>query len=300
MEILELLLQKLDKYLDDETITEFSIIKDGEIRCRKFSGERMTIFDENIDRQYLQSLVRIIATKQNRNITDIDNFSEELQLSYKGNIHRISTEFGGLRQDGFVFTIRLKRNYNICFEDFQMDKKTKNIILDSLKNKKNILISAGTNTGKTTFINALLKKEEDKSKTLITIENTREIDHKDFEFAYSYIYDNDNEESVMKAYNKCLRSSPDILILGEIRQESAKAFLNIINSGHDGTISTIHASSTNGAIEQLTSYIIATNKNMNRDEIKTKIESGLDLIIQLEKTIIDNKPQVKIKEIKLL
>ena len=104
----------------------------------------------------------------------------------------------------------------------------------------------------------------------------------------------------MKAYNKCLRSSPDILILGEIRQESAKAFLNIINSGHDGTISTIHASSTNGAIEQLTSYIIATNKNMNRDEIKTKIESGLDLIIQLEKTIIDNKPQVKIKEIKLL
>ena len=138
MEILELLLQKLDKYLDDETITEFSIIKDGEIRCRKFSGERMTIFDENIDRQYLQSLVRIIATKQNRNITDIDNFSEELQLSYKGNIHRISTEFGGLRQDGFVFTIRLKRNYNICFEDFQMDKKTKNIILDSLKNKNSL------------------------------------------------------------------------------------------------------------------------------------------------------------------
>jgi Flp pilus assembly CpaF family ATPase len=65
-------------------------------------------------------------------------------------------------------------------------------------------------------------------------------------------------------------------------------------------MSTIHSSSANGAIEQLTSYIIAINKNMSRDEVKTKIESGLDLIIQLEKTIIENEPQVKIKEIKLL
>lgn len=300
MDILELLLQKIDKYIEDQSITEFSIIKDGEIRCHKFSGEKMTIKDVNIDRQYLRSLIRIIATKQNRNIKDIDNFSEELQLSYKGNIHRVSTEFGGLRQDGFVFTIRLKRNYDICLEDFIMSDDIKKTILDSLKTKKNILISAGTNTGKTTFINSLLRKEEDKSKTLITIENTREIDHKDFEFAYSYIYDNDNEEAVFKAYNKSLRSSPDILILGEIRQESAKAFLNIINSGHDGTLSTIHASSCEGAIEQLISYIIAVNKNMGREEIKAKIESSLDLIIQLEKVIINNKPQVMVKEIKLL
>jgi type IV secretory pathway ATPase VirB11/archaellum biosynthesis ATPase len=65
MDILELLLQKLNKYIEDDSITEFSIIKNGQIRCRKFSGQKITIFDENITRQYLQSLVILILFQFN-------------------------------------------------------------------------------------------------------------------------------------------------------------------------------------------------------------------------------------------
>ena len=95
----------------------------------------------------------------------------------------------------------------------------------------------------------------------------------------------------------CLRSSPDILILGEIRKENAKVFLNFINSGHDGTFSTVHASSPNRALTTIANYITSQHQNEKKESIRDELELGLSCVIQLKKTYENGKPQVMVSEV---
>ena len=154
---------------------------------------------------------------------------------------------------------------------------------DAVRARKSILISGGTATGKTTLLNALLK-EAPLDERLILIEDTPEIQliHPNA-VGLVAVRGKLGEASVSSAdlLEAALRMRPDRIIMGEIRGIEALSYLRAVNTGHPGSISTIHASSPSGAIEQLALIVGQSGSDLRRSETITYIRSTIDLIVQL-------------------
>jgi type IV secretion system protein VirB11 len=157
------------------------------------------------------------------------------------------------------------------------------LLRDAVKQRRNILISGGTSSGKTTFVNALLK-EISAEERLILIEDTPEL---------QLAHDNavgliaargalgEADVSAEDLLIASLRMRPDRIILGEIRGSEAVTFLRAVNTGHPGSMSTIHADSPLRAIDQLALLVLQTGTRMAWDDVIKYVRSSLDIIVQL-------------------
>ena len=156
----------------------------------------------------------------------------------------------------------------------------------AVKARKSILISGGTATGKTTLLNALLK-EAPADERIVLIEDTPEIQlpHANA-VGLVAVRGRLGEASVSAAdlLEAALRLRPDRIIMGEIRGVEALSFLRAVNTGHPGSITTIHASSPDGAIEQLALIAAQAGTDLGREELKAYMRSVLDIVIQLGRT----------------
>lgn len=154
----------------------------------------------------------------------------------------------------------------------------------AVRGKLNILVSGGTSTGKTTFLNALLK-EIPPNERLILIEDTPELamHHKNVigliaakgELGEARV----DAESLLQA---SLRMRPDRIILGELRGSEAYTFLRAVNTGHAGSMTTIHANSADGAIEQL-ALIVQAGSNLRRRDIIEYVRDVVDVFVHLDR-----------------
>ncbi|BBF68406.1 P-type DNA transfer ATPase VirB11 [Sphingomonas bisphenolicum] len=159
------------------------------------------------------------------------------------------------------------------------------MLADAVRQRKTILISGGTSTGKTTFLNALMR-EIPREERLILIEDTPElqVDHPNVvglvavkgELGEAKV----NADDLLQA---SLRMRPDRIILGELRGTEAYTFLRAINTGHPGSMTTIHADSPAKAIEQLALIILQSGTRLTRDDIAHYIRGTVDLFVQLER-----------------
>ncbi len=153
----------------------------------------------------------------------------------------------------------------------------------AVRARKSILISGGTATGKTTLLNALLK-EAPGDERIVLIEDTPEIQltHANA-VGLVAVRGRLGEASVSAAdlLEAALRLRPDRIIMGEIRGVEALSFLRAVNTGHPGSITTIHASSPDGALEQLALIAAQAGTDLGREELKAYMRSVLDIIIQL-------------------
>ena len=153
----------------------------------------------------------------------------------------------------------------------------------AVRARKSILVSGGTATGKTTLLNALLK-ETPAEERIVLIEDTPEIQltHANA-VGLVAVRGRLGEASVSAAdlLEAALRLRPDRIIMGEIRGVEALSFLRAVNTGHPGSITTIHASSPEGAIEQLALIAAQAGTDLGREDLKAYIRSVLDIVIQL-------------------
>ncbi len=154
---------------------------------------------------------------------------------------------------------------------------------NAVRARKSILISGGTSTGKTTLLNALLK-EAPLDERLVVIEDTAEVQltHPNA-VGLIAVRGRLGEASISAAdlLEAALRLRPDRIIMGEIRGMEALSFLRAVNTGHPGSITTIHASSADGAVEQLALIAAQSGIDIRRDEMITYIRSVIDVIVQL-------------------
>ncbi|WP_230771577.1 P-type DNA transfer ATPase VirB11 [Sphingomonas sp. Leaf4] len=156
----------------------------------------------------------------------------------------------------------------------------------AVRARRTILISGGTSTGKTTILNALIR-EIDPAERLVFLEDTPELALR-HPNAIGLVAPRDalaeasvTTEDLLVA---SLRLRPDRIILGELRGPEAFTFLRAVNTGHPGSLTTIHADSPAGAIEQLTLLTLQTAQSLRREEIRSYIESVVDIVIQLKRT----------------
>ncbi|KPF77994.1 type VI secretion protein [alpha proteobacterium AAP81b] len=151
--------------------------------------------------------------------------------------------------------------------------------------RKNILISGGTSTGKTTFLNALLKRISPHER-VITIEDTAEVSlERPNALGLVAVRGETGEANVTteELLQAALRMRPDRLLLGEMRGPEAFSYLRAVNTGHPGSISTIHADSPRGAIEQVALLALQARVNLGRAEIIAYARSVIDIVVQLKR-----------------
>jgi type IV secretion system protein VirB11 len=151
--------------------------------------------------------------------------------------------------------------------------------------RKNVIVSGGTSTGKTTFLNALVK-EIPLEERLIVIEDTPEV---------RLVHPNavgliaargslgEARIGVEDLLQASLRMRPDRIILGELRGPEAYSFLRAVNSGHPGSITTVHADSPRAAVEQIALMVLQAGANLGRSEIVTYVGAVVDVAVQLSR-----------------
>ena len=156
---------------------------------------------------------------------------------------------------------------------------------DAVIARRNILISGGTSTGKTTFLNGLLA-EIPRDERLVLIEDTEEL-HLSHPNAVGLIAARGHlGEAAVTAEDlliASLRLRPDRIILGELRGQEAFTFLRAVNTGHPGSITTIHADTPQRAIEQLALLVLQSGSRLSRDDVRHYVRESIDVFVQLER-----------------
>ena len=152
--------------------------------------------------------------------------------------------------------------------------------------RKTILVSGGTATGKTTLVNALLREIPERER-LVAIEDSAELSlsHPN---AVGLIAargalgeSGANADHLLQA---ALRLRPDRILLGEIRGPEALTFLRAVNTGHPGSMTTIHADSPARALDQLAMLALQSGVRIERSELQRYIDDLVDVVVQLERT----------------
>lgn len=149
--------------------------------------------------------------------------------------------------------------------------------------RKNIMVSGGTSTGKTTFLNALLR-EIPSEERLIVIEDTPELEFEQPNSVGLVAVRGHLGEARIGAsdlLSAALRMRPDRIILGELRGPEAFSFLRAVNSGHPGSMTTIHADSPESAVEQLVMLVLESGTKLGRVDVRHYVRQSVDLFVQL-------------------
>ena len=157
---------------------------------------------------------------------------------------------------------------------------------DAVQRRRTILVSGGTSSGKTTFLNALLG-EVPPGERVILVEDTAEIRLQSASGLGLVAVKGDEGEariSTEDLLQAALRLRPDRLVLGEIRGREAISFLRAINTGHPGSFTTIHANSPAGALEQLTLMVMEAGLGLSRGDTIAYAASMIDVVVQLDRS----------------
>jgi type IV secretion system protein VirB11 len=159
------------------------------------------------------------------------------------------------------------------------------ILAEAVRARRNIVVSGGTSTGKTTFLNALMK-EIPQSERLILIEDTPELRLSHPNAVGLVAVKGALGEASVTAddlLQAALRMRPDRVILGELRGSEAYTFLRAVNTGHSGSMTTIHADSPQGAIDQLALIVLQSGVRLSRGDVIDYVKSIVDVFVQLER-----------------
>jgi len=154
----------------------------------------------------------------------------------------------------------------------------------AVRDRKNILISGATGTGKTTLLNALASEIPD-SERIFIIEDTAEIRLSKSQVVALEAQSSTHKEDVTfdTLLKAVLRHLPDRIILGEVRGTEARTLLDAMNTGHDGTLTTVHASSTAGALRRLASLAARTSASLRVTEAEEETKACIGVTIQMSR-----------------
>ena len=154
---------------------------------------------------------------------------------------------------------------------------------EAIRQRRTILVSGGTSTGKTTFLNAMLG-EIPSQERVILVEDTPELKLPGENGVGLVAVKGELGEAKVTSnelLQAALRLRPDRIVLGELRGAESVSFLRAINTGHPGSFSTIHANSMRGALEQLSLMVMQTGIGLTRQDTIAYAASVIDVVVQL-------------------
>ncbi|MCP5404705.1 MAG: Flp pilus assembly complex ATPase component TadA [Pseudomonadaceae bacterium] len=269
------------KYFEAPDIRELVINEPGKVGYEYADGSWKWVDAPELTTEQLEDAARMLA-----NFTGEIFTPEHPILSCKmPGGHRVQIVAGHHTTKHFTLTARIAHKKDFTLDSFEMPDETRQQIISDIKNKRTILISGGTSTGKTSFMNAALQHIP-LHERLITMEDVPELDVPHPNCA-PLIFGGANRDptgkEIREILNACLRMRPDRILLGEIRKENAFAFCSAINTGHEGSMATIHANSPDTALDAVINRVM-----MNGDiaenalaVLRRQLEADIYGIVQL-------------------
>ncbi len=191
--------------------------------------------------------------------------------------------------NGVTLTIRKFNSRHFALADLirttTLPESLASELIRHVLERENILISGGTGTGKTTLLNALAAHIPD-AQRLVIIEDTAEIQ---IQKPNLVRFEARREQlgipaiTIRDLLKATLRHRPDRIILGEIRGGEAFDLLQLLNTGHSGTLSTVHATSAQQGLSRFTSCVLQSGIELPYHAIKANIAASLNVIVQIER-----------------
>ena len=306
---LDAYLTPLAPWLSRPDVTDVLINRPGEVWIETTGGVMSREPADQLTEQALQRLARQIAAASHQGV----NREQPLLSATLPDGARVQVVAPPATRGGLAMAVRKHLLSDMSLEDLAQDglfekaarsdparDKAADAALEKLLDKgdpiaflkaavqrrKTIVISGGTGSGKTTLLNALVK-EISRAERLVVIEDAPEVrlDHPNAvglvavrgELGEARV----DADALLAA---ALRLRPDRILLGELRGLEAFAFLRAVNSGHPGSITTVHADSPAGALDQIALLALTSGVDLGWEKVRTYVERVVDVVVQLDRT----------------
>ena len=272
----------LEILLRDDTVSDILINGAHMIYVERRGKLQLTKLQFRNDAHVLHVAQRIASAVGRR----IDESSPMLDARLKDG-SRVNVVIAPLSLKGPCISIRKFSKSAIDFTKYvqfgSMSKELARALEIAARSRLNIIVSGGTGSGKTTLLNALSSFIEH-SDRIITIEDTAELQLQQRHVVQLETrpqnIEGHGEISQRDLLRNALRMRPDRIIVGEVRGPECFDMMQAMNTGHDGSMSTIHANSGRDALARMENMMLMAAANLPIQAIKAQIASAIDLIVQ--------------------
>lgn len=277
-------LRPIESLILDSEISEI-MVNGSECIFIEKHGHIQPIHDVTISQKSLEVAVRNIARRLG------DDISEEKPVldSRLPDGSRVAAVLPPCSLNGVVLTIRKFIARHFAIDDLiasgSLTAELAGRLRRSVLQHQNILISGGTGTGKTTILTALASFIPQHERVLV-IEDTAEIQIRTpnlVRFEARREQNGSPAVTIRELLKASLRHRPDRILLGEIRGAEAFDLLQLLNTGHSGTLSTVHANSAAQALSRFTSCVLQSEVELPYRAIKNNIADSLNILVHLER-----------------
>ena len=290
----------LDSIISDDTITEVMI--NGHENVFIEQNGRLFKLDKQFESQRrLEDIIQRIVGLAGREVNQANPICDTRLPDGS----RVNVVLPPISLCGPILTIRKFSKTPMTIERLIQYGSITSEIADRLellvKAKYNIFVSGGTGSGKTTFLNALsnfIPRDE----RIITIEDSAELQIKNIDNLVSLETRNANasgagEVTIRDLIKSSLRMRPERIIVGECRGCEALDMLQAMNTGHDGSLSTGHANSTEDMLSRLETMVLQGSAGLPLEAIRQQIASAVDIIIHLSRLRDKSRKTMEITEV---
>lgn len=299
---LDAYLAPLRPWLERETVTEILVNRPGEIWVEDAALSGMQRVDlPQMDNRLLQRLAEQVARISHQGINREHPLLSATLPAYGGHSGaRIQLVGPPATRANWALAIRRHRLLELPLDAYDRGPITPleetpapdpmaepiAFLRDAIRRRRTILISGGTSTGKTTFLNAMLS-EIPEHERVVLVEDTAELRLPGANGVGLIAVKGELGEAKVSANDllqAALRLRPDRIVLGELRGNETVSFLRAINTGHPGSFSTVHANSPRGALEQIALMSMQTGIGLTRAETLEYAASVIDIVVQLDRS----------------
>ncbi|NMC73989.1 MAG: CpaF family protein [Geobacteraceae bacterium] len=289
----------LEPLLADPEISDILVNNSHQVYVERYGKLQKTDICFRDDKHLLQIIERIVSKVGRR----IDESSPYVDARLPDG-SRVNAIIPPLALDGPVLSIRrfgmepLRMNDLLRFGT--MDARIAHVLQGVVKTRLNVLISGGTGTGKTTLLNVLSENIPNEER-VVTIEDSAELHLKQEHVVRLETrpvnIEGRGEVTQRDLLRNALRMRPDRIIIGEVRGGEALDMLQAMNTGHDGSLSTIHANTTRDAMSRLETMVLMAGMDLPERAIREQIASAINVIIQLVRFSDGTRKIVKVSEV---
>jgi pilus assembly protein CpaF len=289
----------LQPLLDDPTVADILVNGSGTIYVERSGMLEKTEVQFNDDQHLMRIIERIVSRIGRR----VDESSPMVDARLPDG-SRVNAIIPPLALDGPVLSIRRFGRDPLTADDLLMNGTLSVPMLELLKavviGKLNILISGGTGAGKTTLLNVLSAFIPERER-IITIEDAAELQLKqEHVVRLETRPPNIEGKGAVKQRQlviNTLRMRPDRIVVGEVRGEEALDMLQAMNTGHEGSMTTIHANTPRDALSRMETMVAMANLNLPDKAIRHQIASAINLVAQISRLSDGTRKVVSISEV---
>lgn len=275
----------LEDLLDDSKISEIMVNGSQNIYIEKNGKLEQTEISFQ-DTNKLKIVIDRIVSSVGRHI---DEASPVVDARLKDG-SRVNAIIAPVVLNGPILTIRKFSKHKLSADDIiaygSANKEIMAFLKKEVKNKKNILISGGTGTGKTTLLN-VVSSFIDQDERIITIEDSAELQLQQKHVVRletrAKSIEGTGEISIRQLVINALRMRPDRIIVGECRSGETLDMLQAMNTGHDGSMTTVHSNSCQDAISRLLVMSLMAGVDLPEKSIISMIASAINVIVQIKR-----------------